>query len=73
MSARVDAMYALLTDEWQPSTEIVDKMIADGWFRKRPEALAAIRKQLNRGEKYGLCERMSFGVPNPSLWRRRRE
>ena len=71
MSARVDAMYALLTDEWQSSTEIADKMIADGWFRKRTEALPAIREQLNKGEKYGLCESMSFGAPNPSLWRRK--
>lgn len=71
MSARVDVMYALLTDEWQSSAEIADKMIADGWFRRRPEALSAIWEQLSKGEKYGLCERMSFGVPNPTLWRRK--
>lgn len=71
MSARVDAIYAMLTDEWQSSTEIADKMIADGWFRKRHEALPVIREQLSKGAKYGLCECMSFGAPNPSLWRRK--
>lgn len=71
MSARVDAMYALLTDEWQSSTELADKMITGGWFRNRVEALPAIREQLSKGTKYGLCESMSFGAPNPSLWRRK--
>lgn len=71
MTDRVDALWAMLTDEWQSTAEIADRMMAAGFYPYRHTALTDIYSRFNLGVKYGLCEKRSQPRPKPTLWRRK--
>ena len=71
MTDRVDALWAMLTDEWQSTAEIADRMMAAGFYLCRRAALTDVYSKFNLGVKYGLCEKWNQPRPKPALWRRK--